>query len=131
CAARLAREAVSMPMEGTVLTVLDSAARGCAAEDETAEVARAASDSAFTALARTTRQLDVLEAAGVVDAGGVGLLLILDALAETLTGEAVERPVFERSARARLGRSGAAIARMELDGGPGDRGARGDDADDA
>lgn len=118
-ASRLAREAVSMPMEGTVLTVLASAARGCSAEDDAAEVACAASDSAFTALVRTTRQLDVLEAAGVVDAGGAGLLLILDALAETLSGRHVERPVFERSARARLGRSGTAIARVDLDRGAG------------
>ncbi len=112
--ARLARSAVSMPMEGTVLTVIDAAAAGCAGEGALDSAARAAAESAFEALGRTTGQLDVLEAAGVVDAGGAGLLVILDCLVETLTGERVHRPAFERSVDARLGRSGAAIARLDL-----------------
>ncbi|MDN5757865.1 MAG: DAK2 domain-containing protein [Tomitella sp.] len=143
-ASGLARAAVSMPMEGTILTVLSEAARGCAGtgvetgtdgesdgspEAATVEaVAQTASEAAFVALGQTTRQLDVLEAAGVVDAGGAGLLLILDCLVETLTGSAVRRPVFERAARARLGHSGASIATVDLAGGPSVRPGGGADA---
>lgn len=54
------------------------------------EVARAAYAGACTALDATTGQLDALAQAGVVDAGGYGLVTVLGALAEALTGE---RPV--------------------------------------
>ncbi|MFD0582012.1 DAK2 domain-containing protein [Dactylosporangium darangshiense] len=53
-----------------------------------AEVARAAANGARVALARTPEQLPALARAGVVDAGGRGLVVLLDALVETLTGEA-------------------------------------------
>jgi DAK2 domain fusion protein YloV len=51
-------------------------------------VARAAARSAAEALARTPQQLPVLARAGVVDAGGRGLCLLLDALVEALSGAA-------------------------------------------
>ncbi|MGH3675988.1 MAG: DAK2 domain-containing protein, partial [Mycobacterium sp.] len=51
----------------------------------------AADDAAAVALDKTTQQLDVLAAAGVVDAGGRGLLVLLDALTATLTGHAPTR----------------------------------------
>jgi fatty acid kinase len=51
-------------------------------------VARAAYEGACTALAATPGQLAVLARAGVVDAGGRGLVTLLAALVETLTGEA-------------------------------------------
>ncbi len=50
-------------------------------------VVRAACRAAAEALARTPEQLAVLAAAGVVDAGGRGLCLLLDALLGALTGE--------------------------------------------
>ncbi|UWP84103.1 DAK2 domain-containing protein [Dactylosporangium fulvum] len=59
-----------------------------AAGDTVAAVARAAADGARAALARTPEQLPALARAGVVDAGGRGLVVLLDALVETLTGEA-------------------------------------------
>ncbi|MGA9874075.1 MAG: glycerol kinase, partial [Rhodococcus sp. (in: high G+C Gram-positive bacteria)] len=46
---------------------------------------------------RTRAQLPVLDAAGVVDAGGLGLLVMLDALAEAVTGVRADRPRFHRS----------------------------------
>ncbi|PRC50495.1 dihydroxyacetone kinase, partial [Mycobacterium sp. ITM-2017-0098] len=46
------------------------------------------------ALDRTPTQLDVLADAGVVDAGGRGLLVLLDTLAATLTGHAPRRAVY-------------------------------------
>ena len=43
------------------------------------------------ALDKTTEQLDVLADAGVVDAGGSGLLVLLDALSKTVSGHAPTR----------------------------------------
>ena len=51
----------------------------------------AAADAAAVALDKTTEQLDVLAEAGVVDAGGRGLLVLLDAMSTTLTGHAPHR----------------------------------------
>jgi DAK2 domain fusion protein YloV len=88
-AADSARQAVARPVEGTVLTVASAAADAAgAAEGDCGAVARAAYDGARTALAATPRQLAVLERAGVVDAGGRGLVAVLGALVETFTGEA-------------------------------------------
>jgi dihydroxyacetone kinase-like predicted kinase len=51
------------------------------ANDSLAYVAQASAAGAREALARTPEQLDVLRRAGVVDAGGLGLTVILDTLA--------------------------------------------------
>lgn len=60
-----------------------------------AEVAMAAVAAAATALADTPHQLAVLAEAGVVDAGGRGVLVLLDELAAMITGEpAPARPEF-------------------------------------
>ena len=80
---------------GTIVSVLKAAAE--AAEDAVAddgplgEVVTAAADAAAIALERTTEQLDVLTDAGVVDAGGRGLLVLLDALSKTVSGHAPVR----------------------------------------
>ncbi|MFE1250010.1 DAK2 domain-containing protein [Streptomyces sp. NPDC058735] len=87
-AADSARQAVAHPVEGTVLTVASAAADAAdAAEGDCGTVARAAYAGARAALAATPRQLAVLERAGVVDAGGRGLVAVLGALVETFTGE--------------------------------------------
>ncbi|MBB5935970.1 DAK2 domain-containing protein [Streptomyces zagrosensis] len=57
------------------------------------DVARAAYEGACAALDATTGQLDALALAGVVDAGGYGLVTLLGALAETLTGERPQPPL--------------------------------------
>jgi DAK2 domain fusion protein YloV len=85
---RLATAAVSRPKEGTVLSVL-AAAAGAAAEvgsDRLDDVAVAAAEAAGAAVQATTGQLPELARAGVVDAGGLGLYLVLDALAALVTG---------------------------------------------
>ncbi|WP_328499197.1 DAK2 domain-containing protein [Streptomyces sp. NBC_00414] len=88
-AADAARQAVAHPVEGTVLTVASAAADAASgAEGDCAVVARAAYEGARAALAATPGQLAVLERAGVVDAGGRGLVAVLAALVETFTGEA-------------------------------------------
>ncbi|MFB6980856.1 DAK2 domain-containing protein [Streptomyces scopuliridis] len=98
-AAALAREAVAHPVEGTILSVASAAAE--AAERSAAErsgterngavdagaTVRAAYAGARAALAATPDQLPVLGRAGVVDAGGRGLLAVLGALVRSLTGE--------------------------------------------
>ncbi|MGX1907879.1 DAK2 domain-containing protein [Streptomyces phaeochromogenes] len=88
-AADSARQAVVHPVEGTVLTVASAAADAASgAEGDCEAVARAAYEGARAALAATPGQLAVLERAGVVDAGGRGLVAVLGALVETFTGEA-------------------------------------------
>ncbi|MEU3188059.1 DAK2 domain-containing protein [Streptomyces sp. NPDC006923] len=109
-AAELAHEAVARPVEGTILSVAAAAADAAAAvhgpadpvsvtnATEKANAPRAGADDAATAraaytgaraaLAATTGQLAVLGRAGVVDAGGRGLLTVLGALVRSLTGEA-------------------------------------------
>ncbi|MEV2196612.1 DAK2 domain-containing protein [Streptomyces phaeochromogenes] len=88
-AADSARQAVVHPVEGTVLTVASAAADAASgAEGDCGAVARAAYEGARAALAATPGQLAVLERAGVVDAGGRGLVAVLGALVETFTGEA-------------------------------------------
>ncbi|MGW6642763.1 DAK2 domain-containing protein [Streptomyces iakyrus] len=87
-AADSARRAVAHPVEGTVLTVASAAADAAdGAQGDCGAVARAAYDGARAALAATPGQLPVLERAGVVDAGGRGLVAVLGALVETFTGE--------------------------------------------
>ncbi|WP_435973837.1 DAK2 domain-containing protein [Streptomyces sp. Qhu_M48] len=86
-ASAAARRAVAHPVEGTILTVAAAAAAACTAGGPLVDVARNAHDGARTALAATSGQLDVLERAGVVDAGGRGLVTVLGALLETVTGQ--------------------------------------------
>jgi uncharacterized protein len=87
---KLAREAVMRPVEGTILTVARGAAEGAMAAAEAGkslvDVAEASRAGAADALARTPSLLPVLAQAGVVDAGGTGLLLLFDALLSVLDG---------------------------------------------
>ncbi|MFC8225785.1 DAK2 domain-containing protein [Streptomyces sp. NPDC057287] len=95
-AASAARQAVAHPVEGTVLTVADAAAGAAGATGGSAgvrDVIDAAYDGARAALAATTGQLAVLGRAGVVDAGGQGLVTVLGALLEAVGGRAQERGV--------------------------------------
>ncbi|MQY12213.1 hypothetical protein SRB5_23460 [Streptomyces sp. RB5] len=89
-AAAAAREAVAHPVEGTMLTVAAGAASAAAAVDgdATLPVARAAHAGARTALEATPGQLAALARAGVVDAGGSGLVTVLGALVDALEGDA-------------------------------------------
>ena len=100
-AAESAYTAVAAPEEGTFLTVARVGADAAVAAVDAghialADVARAAADGARTALAATTDQLAVLREAGVVDAGGAGLCVILDALVTVVTGTAPVRPPLQR-----------------------------------
>ncbi|MDI3423135.1 DAK2 domain-containing protein [Streptomyces luteolus] len=94
-AAESGYQAVAHPVEGTVLTVATAAADAARrAVGDCAAVATAAYEGAATALEGTPDQLAVLGRAGVVDAGGQGLVAVLGALVQTLSGRApARRPV--------------------------------------
>ncbi|WP_319455476.1 MULTISPECIES: DAK2 domain-containing protein [unclassified Mycobacterium] len=90
---------VSDTVPGTIVSVLQAAA-GAAEEAsgggrDLAGVVQSASEAAVIALDETPRQLDVLAKAGVVDAGGRGLLVLLDALNTTLTGHSPHRHAYQ------------------------------------
>jgi dihydroxyacetone kinase-like predicted kinase len=83
--------AVGQPVEGTILSVAraasDAATRAAAVEAfSLGHVIRAAAGAAREALARTPEQLPVLQRAGVVDAGGRALCVVLDAAETAVTG---------------------------------------------
>ncbi|WP_344386688.1 DAK2 domain-containing protein, partial [Asanoa iriomotensis] len=66
-----------------------------------AEVVRAAATAGAEALARTPEQLPALARAGVVDAGGRGLCVLLDSLVEVVTGELPAEPRLVAAPRTR------------------------------
>ncbi len=91
-----AYKAVMKPAEGTILTVARLAAakaQQAAQENNHIEfVQEAAIAEAKVALANTTNQNPVLKKAGVVDAGGKGWLLVLEAMLCALRGEDIVAP---------------------------------------
>jgi DAK2 domain fusion protein YloV len=124
-AADAAYESVREPAEGTMLTVFremaHSVARqlahlssekqrldgGVTADQQDAvlaEVLERAIADGERAVSRTPEQLEVLREAGVVDAGGYGLVLILAGIVAGLRGEEAELPEVARHDPARLSR---------------------------
>jgi len=95
-AAEAAYGAVQRPVEGTILTVVREVAEGAtqAADDDADLVAtlEAGQAQGHDALARTPEMLPVLKDAGVVDAGGQGLLLLVDALLHVVDGRPLPEP---------------------------------------
>jgi DAK2 domain fusion protein YloV len=88
------------PVEGTMLTVIKDAAWAArdTLEDEGVDlptVVRAAEQEAHASVRRTPELLGVLRESGVVDAGGLGVAVILDGICACLTGEKIEEPVEE------------------------------------
>ena len=89
--------AIAEPVEGTVITVLRAAStaatqalREHGGEASALSIAEAATEAAQTALARTPSQLEALRQAGVVDAGGTGLVILLESLVYELNGQPYE-----------------------------------------
>ena len=93
-----AYQAVMRPVEGTILTVVREAAEAAEAaiaatpDASLVGVAEAARDAGVVALDKTPELLPVLAEAGVVDAGGAGLLLLLDVLLYIVDGRPVPEP---------------------------------------
>ncbi|MBM7461456.1 DAK2 domain-containing protein [Rhodococcus coprophilus] len=95
-ASKLVMKALSTPEEGTIVSVLEAAAEGAekaarSTDTTVCDVTVAAADAAADALQQTPAQLDVLAEAGVVDAGGLGLVILLDCLVEITTGQRPQR----------------------------------------
>jgi len=94
--------AVGNPVEGTILTVIreasEAAQSAAAAGAGLSEAFDAAGERGYDALRRTPEMLEALAAAGVVDAGGAGLILLMDAGRAELSG----RPMPEPEAPAKL-----------------------------
>ncbi len=101
--------AVMKPIEGTILTVARTAAEGAeaaAAEPGASllDVALAARAAAQVGLDSTPSLLPVLQRAGVVDAGGVGFCVLLDAILRVVDGRPIPTVV---------GPDGATLAGIE------------------
>ncbi len=96
-----AYEAVMRPVEGTILTVVRwsaEAAEGAQTPGiSLVDLLDEAAAAARTAVAQTPEMLPVLRDAGVVDAGGQGFTLLLDAFLEVVDGRPLPEPT-ERAA---------------------------------
>jgi len=92
-----AYNAVMKPAEGTILTVsrvvTKAALEYTKADDRVEPMLVCALEAGAVALEKTTEQNPVLARAGVVDAGGKGYLVILDAFLASLRGEVVSGSV--------------------------------------
>jgi dihydroxyacetone kinase-like predicted kinase len=92
-----AYQAVMRPVEGTILTVVRAAAEAAEAARDAGEqalvgVLDAALTAARDAVIHTPDLLPVLKEAGVVDAGGRGFTLLLDAFLEVVAGRPIPEP---------------------------------------
>ncbi len=97
--------ALSDPVPGTMLSVMEAAARAAAAVDSAHDgddsnhtlglALDAAVEAALAAVVHTEEQLATLQAAHVVDAGGVGMLLILDCLRSAVLGEELQSELLD------------------------------------
>jgi DAK2 domain fusion protein YloV len=92
--ARTAYKGVVKPVEGTILTVVresaDAATLAAAQSDDVRAVWVQTVEAARASVAKTPQLLPVLKEAGVVDAGGQGLLVILEGALKYLNGEPME-----------------------------------------
>ena len=85
-----AYKSVMKPTEGTILTVAressEAASKKAAETDDPAEIFRTISAAAKDSLDKTPELLPVLKKAGVVDAGGMGYLVIIKGMVEVIEG---------------------------------------------
>ena len=84
--------AVGEPVEGTMLSVIKDVAEAARlsverGEEDRLEVLKVAAREAHASVKRTPELLRVLKEAGVVDAGGLGVAVILDGILAALGGE--------------------------------------------
>jgi DAK2 domain fusion protein YloV len=94
-----AYRAVREPVEGTMLSVIRELAEETESHTPAADIPSLLATlvgRGEEALARTPEQLDVLRDAGVVDAGGAGLLEIVRGLAAAVAGEELPEAPAER-----------------------------------
>ena len=120
-ASELSYEAVQRPVEGTILTVVrESADAARAAVDDggsLVEVLARTREAGQVSLDGTPELLPVLKEAGVVDAGGAGFLLLLDALLHVVDGRAVPAPPDAPAGAADRVRSGTSVEHVTAETG--------------
>jgi len=101
-ATAVAYKGVTKPTEGTILTVARKVSEAAAAKaeetEDIAELIQSGVSAAQRAVDDTPSQLAVLREAGVVDAGGYGLMVILEGFLKTVKGQ--EIPTTSKAARA-------------------------------
>ena len=89
-AVEVAFQAVRKPVEGTILTVLKDSAKAAKTAHKkkmtTEEALEYIAEEAYASVKRTPELLPVLKENGVVDAGGFGLAILIDAFGRALTG---------------------------------------------
>lgn len=94
---KAAYKAVMKPTEGTILTVIrkasEAATKAAETEENPLEVSFEALKAAKEALAQTPELLPVLKQAGVVDAGGSGLVLIFDGIQSVWANGVIVQPI--------------------------------------
>lgn len=92
-----AYKAVMKPTEGTILTVVrlasEAAQEMAKIQDDPLEVGFAALTAAKEALAKTPELLPVLKKAGVVDAGGQGLVLVFEGMESVWRNGVIVQPL--------------------------------------
>ena len=95
-AALTAYKAVMKPKEGTILTVIrvisEDVGKNSGRFTDCDELFRFAVESGEAILKRTPEMLPALKQAGVVDSGGMGLVLLLKGMCAALTGESTDIP---------------------------------------
>ncbi len=100
----VAYKAVTKPKEGTILTVIraisESAEKAAKKSIELKDFFQAVIDSGEAMLRQTPEMLPVLKKAGVVDAGGRGLLLLLQGFLNILLGVSEANLEFDDSYKA-------------------------------
>lgn len=97
-AVHTAYQAVTNPVEGTILTVSRAASEAAVEaaalpNSNIRTVLEASYERALTTLGKTPEMLPVLKQAGVVDAGGKGFVFILEGMLKYLRGEEIENIV--------------------------------------
>ena len=120
-ASAAAYQAVLKPIEGTILTVVRESSEAARASADSgaslAEMLRSARDAGRDSLARTPELLPVLKEAGVVDAGGAGFLLLLDAAIHVVDGEPMPEPAVIDDSAVLAGSQFHAVAHRSNDDG--------------
>ena len=100
---KIAYQGVMMPVEGTILTIIsaiaDASEHAAALSDDIGFLMATSLNKARDTLARTPEMLPVLAQAGVVDAGGQGLVYILEGMTRFLSGEPLETDLMPEAPR--------------------------------
>jgi DAK2 domain fusion protein YloV len=116
-ATSVAYKGVTRPIEGTILTVARRVSEAAMSEaektDDIAELIQAVVSAAQRAVDDTPSQLAVLREAGVVDAGGYGLMVILEGFLKTVKGQ--EIPTTSRASEAAAPTEAARVGAYALE----------------